>query len=56
MLGSKNFKIDAGQSATVKVKLIKGANKLAKRKKLVANARIVSNGMSDKTAKVTLKF
>ena len=40
----------------VKVKLIKRASQLAKRKKLTANARIVSNGMSDKTAKVTLKF
>ena len=56
VLGSKSFKIDAGKSATVKVKLIKRANKLAKRKKLVVNARIVSNGMSDKTTKVTLKF
>ena len=34
VLGSKSFKIDAGKSATVKVKLIKGASKLAKRKKL----------------------
>ena len=56
VLGSKTFKIDAGKSATVKVKLIKRASQLAKRKKLTANARIVSNGMSDKTAKVTLKF
>ena len=56
VLGSKSFKIDAGKSATVKVKLIKGASKLAKRKKLCVNARIVSNGMSDKTPKVTLKF
>lgn len=56
VLGTKSFKIDAGKSATVKVKLIKGASKLAKRKKLVVNARIVSNGMSDKTTKVTLKF
>ena len=56
VLGSKTFKIDAGKSATVKVKLIKRAAQLAKRKKLTANARIVSNGMSDKTAKVTLKF
>jgi Ca2+-binding RTX toxin-like protein len=56
VLGAKNFKIDAGKSATVKVKLIKGAQRLAKRKKLVVNARIVSNGMSDKTTKVTLRF
>jgi Ca2+-binding RTX toxin-like protein len=56
VLGSKSFKIDAGKSATVKVKLIKGASKLAKRKKLTVNARIVSNGMSDKTSKVTLQF
>ena len=56
VLGSKSFKIDAGKSATVKVKLIKGASKLAKRNKLTVNARIVSNGMSDKTTKVTLKF
>ena len=56
VLGSKSFKIDSGKSATVKVNLIKGAKKLAKRNKLSVNARIVSNGMSDKTSKVTLQF
>ena len=57
VLGSKTFKIDAGKSRDRQGQAHQAApSQLAKRKKLTVNARIVSNGMSDKTTKVTLKF
>ena len=56
VLGTKKYKLTAGQTANVKVKLASGTSKLAKKKKLAVAARFLSETGGVTNAKVTLKF
>jgi hypothetical protein len=55
-LGRASYTVAAGQSKTIKVKLASGTAKLAKKKKLVVNARVTSSAGAPRTAKLTLRF
>jgi Ca2+-binding RTX toxin-like protein len=56
ILGRKSFKVDAGKSASVKIKLASGSAQLAKKKKLAVTARVFNRGADELSSKVTLSF
>jgi len=55
-LGSKAYKVGAGERKTIKVKLPKRASKLATRKKLNVTARITNEGGKTANQRFRLKF
>jgi Ca2+-binding RTX toxin-like protein len=56
VLGRKTYALKAGETKSIKVKLASGTAKLAKKKKLVVSARVVSQGADERASKITLAF
>ena len=55
-LGKANYKLTAGQTQTLKIKLAKNTARLAKNKKLTVKARVTSSAGPAKTATLSLRF
>ncbi len=56
LLGRQSYALKAGETKAIKVKLASGTANLAKRKKLAVSARVFSQGLDERTAKVSLSF
>jgi Ca2+-binding RTX toxin-like protein len=56
VLGRKSYKVAAGETRSVRVRLARGTARLARNKRLTVSARIASKGADERTARVSLRF
>jgi Ca2+-binding RTX toxin-like protein len=56
VLGRQSFRVNAGRSRTIRIRLAAGTRTLAKRKRLTVSTRIVSRGSVERTGRLSLRF